>query len=117
MRGRLGTPVTPDLLAYATVGIAFGEVKSSGTMLGFDGAGNALNAVFSHTALKGGWTIGAGLEAHLFGNWTAKAEYLYMDFGSLAIVPALPLDATVVAVINPRLTDNIVRAGVNYKFD
>ncbi len=74
LRGRLGAPVTPDLLAYATVGIAFGEVKTSGTISGFDAGGNALNAAFSHTAPKGGWTIGAGLEAHLAGNWTGQGR-------------------------------------------
>jgi outer membrane immunogenic protein len=29
-----------------------------------------------------GWTIGGGLEFALVGNWTAKLEYNYMDFGS-----------------------------------
>ena len=40
-----------------------------------------------------------------------------MDFGSIATVPAVTLDATVATIINTRLTDNIVRVGVNYKFD
>jgi opacity protein-like surface antigen len=31
-------------------------------------------ATFSKT--KAGWTIGAGVEAGLWGNWTVKAEYL-----------------------------------------
>jgi len=74
-------------------------------------------APFSHSVLKGGWTVGGGLEAHLGGNWTAKAEYLYMDFGFLTIAPAVTADATVAATINPRLTSNIVRAGINYKLN
>ena len=57
------------------------------------------------------------MEAHLAGNWTAKAEYLYMDFGFLSIAPAQTLDATVATTINPRLTANIVRAGINYKLN
>jgi iron complex outermembrane receptor protein len=115
LRGRIGTPVTPHLLPYVTAGVAFGEVKTSGTLAGFDAIGNAVNADFSHTTFRGGWTVGGGLEAHLGGNWTAKAEYLYMDFGFFSIAPASPVDATVAATINPRLTSNIVRAGINYK--
>ena len=40
-----------------------------------------------------------------------------MDFGFLSIAPAVPVDATVAATINPRLTSNIVRAGINYKLN
>ena len=117
LRGRVGTPITPHLLPYVTAGVAFGEIKSRGTLAGFDAIGNPLNAAFSHTAYKAGWTVGGGIEARLVGDWTAKAEYLYMDFGSLSIAPALPADATVAATINPRLTDNILRAGLNYKLN
>ena len=28
-----------------------------------------------------GWTAGGGLEFIIAGNWTAKAEYLYVDLG------------------------------------
>jgi outer membrane immunogenic protein len=31
-----------------------------------------------------GWVAGAGIEAALWGNWTAKVQYLYMDLGHLA---------------------------------
>ena len=100
-----------------TAGVAFGEVKTGGTLSGFDAIGNPLNVAFSHNVTKGGWTVGGGLEAHLGGNWTAKAEYLYMDFGFLSVAPAPTLDATVAATINPRLTSSIVRAGINYKLN
>ena len=38
LRGRLGAAVTPGTLAYVTGGLAVGEVMTSGTVLGFDGA-------------------------------------------------------------------------------
>ena len=117
LRGRLGTTITPGLLPYVTAGVAFGEVKTSGTLSGFDAIGNAFSAPFSHTASKAGWTVGGGLEGHLGGNWTAKAEYLYMDFGFLSVAPARTLDAPVATTINPRLTSSIVRAGLNYKLN
>ena len=36
-----------------------------------------------HSQLNVGWTAGAGIEGALAGNWTWKAEYLYVDLGSL----------------------------------
>jgi len=61
--------------------------------------------------------VGGGLEARLFGNWTGKLEYLYLDLGSVTTVPTPAPGATVAAAFNSRVTDNVVRLGVNYKFD
>ena len=56
-----------------------------------------------------GWTVGAGLEYAFLGNWTAKLEYLYVDLGSF--------DAGAAPVVNNvSFKENIVRAGLNYKF-
>jgi outer membrane immunogenic protein len=54
-----------------------------------------------------GWTIGGGLEYAFMGNWSAKLEYLYVDLGSFnaAVIPT-----------NVSFKENIVRAGLNYKF-
>jgi iron complex outermembrane receptor protein len=117
LRGRIGAAVIPEVLAYITAGVAVGQVKATGSVTGFDAVGNGITDAFSYTMTKAGWTIGAGLEMQVFGNWSAKAEYLYMDFGSLGIAPSLSPDATVAVVINPRVTDHIVRVGVNYRFD
>jgi len=56
-----------------------------------------------------GWTAGVGLEYAFLGNWTAKLEYLYVDLGSFNTGPA-PI------VNNVSFKENIVRAGLNYKF-
>ena len=40
LRGRLGTTITPDALAYVTGGVAVGDIKSAGTIAGFDAVGN-----------------------------------------------------------------------------
>ena len=117
LRGRLGTTVVPNTLAYVTAGVALGDITIGGTLSGFDGAGNPSNAAVSNHLTRVGWTIGGGYESRLVGNWTGKIEYLHMDFGSVATIPAITMDATVAAVINTRLTDNIVRLGVNYKFN
>jgi iron complex outermembrane receptor protein len=117
LRGRLGAVVTPDAIAYVTGGLVVGEVMTAGTVFGFDGDGNPVNTIVSSHNTKAGWTAGGGLEARLFGNWTGKLEYLYLDLGSITTVPTPAPGATVAAVFNSRVTDNVVRLGVNYKFD
>ena len=117
LRGRFGTTIVPEALAYVTAGVALGDITIGGTLTGFDGAGNASNAALNNHLTRAGWTIGAGFESCLVGNWTGKIEYLHMDFGSVATIPTIATDATVAAVLNTRITDNIVRAGLNYKFD
>ena len=36
----------------------------------------------SQSEWRNGWTIGGGIEAALNRNWSARVEYLYLDFGS-----------------------------------
>jgi outer membrane immunogenic protein len=110
LRARLGVTVTPDAVAYATGGVAVGEVMTAGTVFGFDGDGNPVNTIVSSHNTKAGWTAGGGLEGRLAGNWTAKIEYLYLDLGTVTTIPA-PV------AFNSRVTDNVLRVGVNYKFD
>src|SRR3954453_8925409 len=70
------------------------------------------------TPQKAGWTAGAGIEGRLFGNVTGKIEYLYMDFGSISTSVTNPFNATPVTLSsNSRMTDNIMRVGLNYKLD
>ena len=78
-----------------------------------------------------GWAVGAGTELALGGNWTAKFEYLFVDLGSFnTTFTGLPGCFGVVAgggaacnsevagtaTIHSRITDNIVRVGLNYQF-
>jgi len=76
---------------------------------------NGANIVFNTNRIKLGWTVGAGVEAALWSNWTAKLEYLYIDFGTvndalIGIAPITPI------VTSSRVTDQIVRVGLNYRF-
>jgi len=64
---------------------------------------------------KSGGTLGAGIEGALHGHWTWKAEYLYVDLGSLdfffaGAVWRGKVDGHV------RFTTNIMRGGINYHF-
>jgi outer membrane immunogenic protein len=103
------------VLLYVTGGLAVTKVKFSTNY--FDFSGDIEGASFNTT--KTGWTVGGGLEYALTRNWTTKVEYLYADFGSTSISQFrnnLPNTAPVFNH-NVPLTANIVRAGVNYKFD
>src|SRR5262245_22421360 len=122
LRGRLGSTLTPDVIAYATGGLAVGSIRTAINLsgVGFDASGNpaAVITPFSVLAIKPGWTVGAGLEGRLFGNVTGKVEYLYMDLGQVSASVTNGLNATPITfATSSRITDNIVRAGVNYKFD
>jgi opacity protein-like surface antigen len=117
LRGRLGAAVTPDAVAYVTGGLAVGEVMTAGTVLGFDGDGDPVNTIVSSHNTKAGWTAGGGVEARLIGNWTGRLEYLHLDLGSVTTVPAPTPNSTVATAFTSRVTDDIVRLGVSYKFD
>ena len=107
-RSRLGYLATPNLLLYGTGGVAYGQTA---TAVGLPAAA----AVASVKDVRAGWTLGGGIEGAFGGGWSAKVEYLYIDLGKLEQTVALPL-AGVTATFNSRVTDNIVRVGLNYKW-
>src|SRR5262249_37159746 len=128
LHGPLGITVTPAALLYATGGFAIGEISHVGSIFGssltplLDANGNPINTTtpagagfLTHTT-KTGWAVGGGVEARLIGNWTGKIEYIHLDFGRDSIDAANPLNQTSLAVgLNSRITDDIVRVGLNYK--
>ncbi len=116
LRGRLGVILTPDAIAYATGGVAVGEVMTAGTVFGFDADGNPVNTIVSSHNTKAGYALGGGIEGRLAGNWTAKIEYLYLDLGTVTTIPAPAPNSTTATAFNSRITDNLLRVGVNYKF-
>jgi outer membrane immunogenic protein len=117
VRGRAGVLVDSKVLLYATGGLAYGEVKSSEIVGGVAG--------FSSTSTNVGYTVGAGVEGVIGGNWTAKLEYLYVDLGRVSgafgtTIPAFGAgvvpSGTLTSYYSSRITDNVLRVGVNYKF-
>jgi outer membrane immunogenic protein len=115
-RGRVGWLVSPSFLAYVTGGLAFGSVETSGVLAGVTPAGAVVAAAFSNDKTNVGWTVGGGIEAHFGGNWTGKIEYLYMDLGRFNTSVALAPPTTIGANISSRITDHILRVGINYHF-
>jgi outer membrane immunogenic protein len=99
VRGRVGW-ANDRFMPYITGGAAFGGLEA--TRPGFVG----------QSTTKAGWTLGAGLEVGLAGNWTGKIEYLYVDLGNFDCNTACSLAAS----NKIDFTANIVRAGLNYRF-
>ncbi len=67
-----------------------------------------------------GWTVGAGIEGAIGGNWIAKLEYLYIDLGrvsgSFLTTSAALGGGVITSNFRSRITDNVLRVGVNYRF-
>lgn len=106
VRGRIGYAFD-RWLPYLTGGWAYGHGEISGTT-----TVGATTTSFSASQNYSGWTIGGGVEWAFANSWSAKLEYLYIDFGDGPTVPI----STTLNIVSGRMTDNIVRVGVNYKF-
>ncbi len=95
VRGRIGF-AAERFLVYATGGLAYGE-------------GEYQVFGLSNSQTSYGWTLGAGAEYALDRNWSARAEYLYVDLGS----------STYGSWVGPTTIGydgSVIRAGVNYRF-
>ncbi len=97
-RGRIGYAGWNNFLPYITGGAAFGDVKATSPF------GNA-------SQVRIGWTAGAGLEYAMWSNWSVKAEYLYVDLGTLDCGLACGAGSD-----NVTFKANVVRGGLNYRF-
>jgi outer membrane immunogenic protein len=118
-RGRIGYNVVPTIMIYATGGAAYGEVQTDLGLTAFTAGGIPVTAVGSNRTTRFGWSAGGGVEAMFAPNWSVKAEYLYVDLGTTSNSALLPTAAgfPLGVSLDRRLTDNIVRAGINYHFN
>jgi opacity protein-like surface antigen len=115
IRGRLGVVATPWSLVYATGGLAYADFAFS-TATDFPGF-TGFRFEGSDSRIKLGWTAGFGWEAIVSGPWTAKIEYLHVDLGDrTAPAPQNVLISPFAWTHSARLTEDIVRVGVSYKF-
>lgn len=105
--GRLGYAITPELLVYGRLGGAWMRSEHQIVDLG------VLENVGSAT--RSGWLAGLGAEYRVYGNWSVKLEYNYMDFGTRRLNfvdleggPPVPFDI--------RQDLHTILLGVNYRF-
>lgn len=117
LRGRLGWAIAPTILLYGTGGLAYGSIKSDGVVSAYSAGGAAVGTAYSNSSTRAGWTAGGGVEFQIAGNWTGKAEYLYADYGTVSwTAPTVGTVPLINANFNSRVTDHILRGGINYKF-
>jgi outer membrane immunogenic protein len=104
VRGRVGM-ASDRWLFYVTGGWAYFNWTSH---LSISGIGTA-----NLSGFQGGGAAGLGIEALITGNWTIKAEYLYLQSTNISNAPfAVQPDIT----MNTRFRENVFRIGVNYVF-
>jgi outer membrane immunogenic protein len=115
-------------MLYVTGGIAAGHVKGLLSYSEFfPSNGGTIVGAGEFSAIRLGWTAGAGIEwmPTMFRGWSLKAEYLYTELGGMdAKVAVNTLAAgpggifpTFIASQNSLHRFSIVRVGVNYHFN
>jgi outer membrane immunogenic protein len=122
LRGRIGVPVSSNLMAYATGGLALTRLGVSNSFSDNISPPRAFNAAgtANGSETKAGWVVGGGLEYALVNNWSIKAEYLFMDFGKVTATgtifnPSSPGYAQGISTSSD-LTAQVARVGVNRRF-
>jgi opacity protein-like surface antigen len=128
VRGRIGFTLLsyPQLMIYATGGFAYGGSSRSASTTVIDAATGALPWFFPYGSISNtdtGYTVGGGVEWAFLPNWSLKAEYLFVKLPPsdsavvptvLTAAPALPTD---IMFFHHNSQDNIVRVGLNYRFN
>jgi outer membrane immunogenic protein len=116
-RGRLGyaaeLPVFGQTLFYATGGFAW--ARNNMSVLALEAAGAP--AGFNDTKTLTGYTVGGGAEFAFNRNWSVKAEYLFMDFGSNTYNAFVSDDGTPLSAVSATTRLHTGRVGLNYRFN
>jgi outer membrane immunogenic protein len=89
VRGRAGVALN-NVLLYGTGGVAYGGGRA-----------------WSESRTHFGWAAGLGIEVGITPNWSAKAEYLYVDLGDRFYGTTGTQNG---------IESNLLRFGVNYRF-
>jgi outer membrane immunogenic protein len=115
VRARFGYAWGPSYL-YATGGLALGDVKSSVTVTSVQNPAH-ITYSGSSSSTRAGWTVGAGFEHAFTNRLSLKLEYLHFDLGTADYgVPRVDLAAAAPWTATAKVSGDIVRAGINYKF-
>jgi high affinity Mn2+ porin len=104
LRGRVGYAFG-TWMPYLTGGFAWGHTH----VLVNDAAGGLVATVKGY---ESGWTAGAGVEFAVSGNWSAKAEYDYIDLSSRTY----DLSGFGLPGVNVEPRIQLAKLGLNYRF-
>ena len=118
-RGRLGLTnfwwFGPNTMLYVTGGGAWAKIDSSQWTTNLPQNTGSLQS-----DTRSGWTVGGGIEYALGYGWSAKGEFLYVDFGNwntfTGCTGVVGCPSGTFTNLNVNLKDYIWRAGLNYKF-
>jgi outer membrane immunogenic protein len=114
-RARVGFLATPMVLVYATGGAAWLHVESTSSC---SALGCGAPAVITNATSKTGWTVGGGLEAMLWSNWVARAEYRYADFGTITSTNTRTgVNGPEIVAYGVAVRTHTALFGLAYKFD
>lgn len=113
VRGKLGWAQNNWLL-YATGGLAYGHVKTSGTSSFVTVP--VLTYTGSNSSTKVGWALGAGVDYGITRNWSVGLEYLYVDLGRVSYTETPNFFPASSITISNRAAMHIARLTANYKF-
>ncbi|MEZ5787200.1 MAG: outer membrane beta-barrel protein [Xanthobacteraceae bacterium] len=102
------------VLVYATGGVAYGAFDAY-TNVDFPTPGVSDNWG-AYREKRFGWTVGGGLEWAFANNWTAKAEFLYLDFGSFDYLSPDPIALNFPWRTEIDAKEYVARVGINYLF-
>lgn len=91
---RAGVYLNQSVLLYGLVGVTGADIKVTA-------------GPFSFKESATGLLLGGGLEAELPGNWAARLEYTYHDFGDTDLFGFIPLETDL----------HVVRAALLYRFN
>ncbi|MFV0297081.1 MAG: outer membrane protein [Hyphomicrobiaceae bacterium] len=120
VRGRWGWAPRDNLLVYATGGFAFGKLNYRIDAKEIDSG--AVFETHPDDTTRYGWVVGGGLEYALNSVVSFKAEYQYLDFGSVrGTAPFTEIGSQ--AALYEGWTNKVdatfhtVRVGLNFKLD
>jgi outer membrane immunogenic protein len=106
LRARVGYAFG-NFLPYVTGGLAYAHVHGE--------EGDVPPTAFgSGSKWVAGWTLGGGIEGKITANWSAKAEFLYVDLGDPEVFSSNVFGTMVPQNLSE--TAKIFRVGLNYHF-
>jgi outer membrane immunogenic protein len=99
LRARGGLLIDPAVMLYATAGIAWLQFETTSVCDTRPGSGPCRVPLFApvvitNSTTRTGVTVGGGIEAMLWPNWIARAEYRYADFGTASFTDTRAVGAT-----------------------
>jgi outer membrane immunogenic protein len=99
-RGRVGYAFD-RILPYATAGLAFGQLAADSTLV-----------PFNTTSTKFGYAAGVGVEYAIYGPWTGKVEYLYVNLQKLSC----SFSCGQAGPFSIDFSSSTIKAGLSYRY-